>query len=157
MGHIQYFQYISGYIARKVSSYYTKPKSKNVASYLFSMDCQPGLLKKAPGSGDRVVLAVVWDLWGPVTRWRSGWGSWMLSSMFSTSLWRSGQDQTCSRELSTSFWGGKNAKTSQCVFTLFVKVKFFHRLKSLKNRLKYAKKKKHRSVRDARKTAQFQN
>ena len=55
-------QYISGYIARKVSSYYTKPKSKNVASYLFSMDCQPGLLKKAPGSGDRVVLAVVWDL-----------------------------------------------------------------------------------------------
>ena len=32
-----------------------------------------------------------------------------------------------------------------------------HRLKSLNNRLKYAKKKKHRSDRDARKTAQFQN
>ena len=43
------------------------------------------------------------------------------------------------------------------VITLFVKVKFFHRFKSLNNRLKYAKKKKHRSVRDARKTAQFQN
>ena len=55
-------QYISGFIAHKVSSYYTEQKSKNVASYLFSMDCQPGLLKKAPGSGDRVVLAVVWGL-----------------------------------------------------------------------------------------------
>ena len=43
------------------------------------------------------------------------------------------------------------------VITLFIKVNFFHCLKSLKNRLKYAKKKKHRSVRDARKTAQFQN
>ena len=36
-------------------------------------------------------------------------------------------------------------------------VKFFHRIKCLNNRLKYAKRKKHRSVRDARKTAQFLN
>ena len=43
------------------------------------------------------------------------------------------------------------------VVKLFVKVKFFHRLKCLNNRLKYAKRKRHRSVRDARKTAQFQN
>ena len=43
------------------------------------------------------------------------------------------------------------------VVTLFVKVKFFHRLKCLNNRLKYAKRKRHRNVRDARKTAQFLN
>ena len=33
------------------------------------------------------------------------------------------------------------------VVTLFVKVKFFHRLKCLNNRLKYAKRKRHRNVR----------
>ena len=43
------------------------------------------------------------------------------------------------------------------IVTLFVKVKFFHRLKCMNNRLKYAKRKKHRSVRDARKTAQCLN
>ena len=43
------------------------------------------------------------------------------------------------------------------IVTLFVKVKFFHRIKCLNNRLKYAKRKKHRNVRDARKTAQFLN
>ena len=43
------------------------------------------------------------------------------------------------------------------VVTLFVKVKFFHRLKCLINRLKFAKRKRHRNIRDARKTAQFLN
>ena len=43
------------------------------------------------------------------------------------------------------------------VVTLFVKVKFFHRLRCLNNRLKYSKRKRHRNVRDARKTAQFMN
>ena len=43
------------------------------------------------------------------------------------------------------------------IVNLFVKVKFFHRLRCLNNRIKYAKRKKHRNVRDARKTAQFLN
>ena len=43
------------------------------------------------------------------------------------------------------------------VVSLFVKVKFFHRLRCLNNRLKYANRKKHRNVRDARKTAQYMN
>ena len=43
------------------------------------------------------------------------------------------------------------------VVSLFVKVKFFHRLRCLNNRLKYANRKRHRNVRDARKTAQFMN
>ena len=43
------------------------------------------------------------------------------------------------------------------VVSLFVKVKFFHRLRCLNNRLKYVNRKRHRNVRDARKTAQFLN
>ena len=55
-------QYISGYIARKVSRIKDITNSKKLVLFFFSLDLQPGLLRKAPGSGVRVVLGVVWGL-----------------------------------------------------------------------------------------------
>ena len=53
-------QYISGYIARKVSSNDHSTKDLKVVLFFFSMDSRPGLLRKAPGSSVRVLRGVVW-------------------------------------------------------------------------------------------------
>ena len=53
-------QYISGFIACKVSRIEDITNSKKLVLFFFSLDLQPGLLRKAPGSGIRVVLVVVW-------------------------------------------------------------------------------------------------